>query len=76
MCQPLIQWRQQGSGRFYQVYLDKDLFNYWKVIKVWGSVNSRLGSWDYDAFESEQQALSYIEEIKKRRTAHKYEVIG
>lgn len=75
-CQPFIEWRQQGSGRFYKQYMEKDMFNYYIVTNVWGSINNKLGYWSRRAFYDAKDALTYIEKEKKRRIAHKYELIG
>ncbi len=64
-------WTKEKK-RYYNIYLDKGLFNDWTITCVWGGVNSRLGNYKLYAFDDIQEAYNMIEHIIKRRLKRGY----
>lgn len=36
-------WINPEKARYYQVFLDQDLFGDWTLLKVWGGIGSNRG---------------------------------
>lgn len=65
----------KGNQRFYKAYLQKDLFNHWTLICVWGGINSRLGNYKQFAFDSFDNAIDMLDKIKERRKDRGYKLV-
>ena len=63
---------QKANGRYYKVYLYRDLFGDWMVTKVWGAINSRLGNYTHQMFYEYIDARNCINEIIERRKERGY----
>lgn len=67
--------RWQSKTKFYGAYLQRDLFKDWNLTLIWGSLNSRLGNSKNHIFDTQSDALKYIEKIHKRRQQRGYQLI-
>lgn len=67
-------WHKE-NGRYYQIYLLKDFFDTWMLTCSWGSLYSRLGNYKNFAFQSYEEALQMIEDVKKKRNKRGYNLI-
>ena len=71
-----LRWIHVGKRRYYAVYAQPDLFGFWVVARVWGSLDSNRGQTRLEAFASESQAREAIETIRKRRMQRGYSAGG
>jgi len=66
-------WVHPAKARYYQVYLDRDLFGDWTLRKVWGGIDSSRGRMHNTGIPSYDDGVEQIREIAKRRGAHGYQ---
>ena len=72
----LSQRWHKGNLRYYQIYLQKDLLNFWTLTCVWGGINSRLGNCKTYTFERYEDALEEINRLKVRRSKRGYSIVN
>lgn len=68
-------WVHREKHRYYQVYLEQDLFGDWSLRTVWGGVGSRRGRVHNTGVGSYEEGLGQIREIEKRRAQRGYAVV-
>ncbi len=39
----MYRWVNPEKGRYYNAYLDRDLFGHWVLTKAWGGINNHRG---------------------------------
>ena len=69
-------WVNPEKARYYQVYLEQDLFGDWCLRKVWGGVHSHRGRMHNTGVSSYEAGLDRVREIAKRRAARGYQRVG
>lgn len=69
-----MRWHK-GAERFYQVHLQKDMLGDWSLTCAWGGQRSRLGNYRNHTFETQNEALKFIESVMIRRLKRGYQVI-
>ena len=65
-------WINPQKARYYQVFLDQDLFGDWTLIKVWGCIGSNRGRMHSTAVGSHEAGVELVDEIARRRTRRGY----
>lgn len=75
LSQSHLRWHK-GSARYYQIMINKDLFNQYTLTCVWGGLNSRLGNYKTYVFEDPQEALAFINKTKRTRATRGYQMVG
>jgi hypothetical protein len=68
-------WINPEKARYYQVYLDRDLFGDWTLRKVWGGTGSRLGRMHSTGVASYEEGSAQVRAIAKRRFQRGYRSI-
>ncbi|MEE4377745.1 MAG: WGR domain-containing protein [Candidatus Competibacteraceae bacterium] len=68
-----ISQRWERDTRYYQVYLQQDLWGNWVVTRVWGRQGSRLGRVVNQPCANYAEAQKVLEQIGRRREQHGYE---
>ena len=78
MAEPSLHqaWVNPVKARYYQVFLDRDLFGHWTLRKVWGGLDSHLGRTHNTGVASYDDGIEQIRAIAKRRTQHGYRRIN
>jgi predicted DNA-binding WGR domain protein len=61
-----IRWENDERGRYYQVYLHRDLLGDWRLTRVWGRKGSALGQTRHDVVDSEHEGREMIKKIAVR----------
>ena len=65
-------WINPEKARYYQVFLDQDLFGDWTLIKVWGGIGSNRDGFASSGVPSRNAGLEAIERISQRRSRRGY----
>ena len=65
-------WINPEKARYYQVFLDQDLFGDWTLIKVWGGIGSNRGRMHSTGVASYEAGVEQIGEIARRRAQRGY----
>jgi len=65
-------WINPEKARYYQVFLDQDLFGDWTLIKVWGGIGSNRGRMHSTGVASYEASVEQIGEIARRRAQRGY----
>jgi hypothetical protein len=60
-------WISAEKARYYQVFLDQDLFGDWTLIKVWGGIGSNRGRMHSTGVASYEAGVELVDEIARRR---------
>lgn len=60
------------KNRFYNVYLQPNLFGHVSVICSWGSINSKRGNYKIIHCDDEDHIKITLQSIQKRRIARGY----
>lgn len=71
----IIHYEKSSKRRFYTFYVTKDLFGYWTLAKHWGSLDSRLGGHEKQAFFSYKACKRKLNELKKIRLNRGYQKV-
>jgi hypothetical protein len=71
-----LAWINAEKARYYQIYLDQDLFGDWTLIKVWGGVGSNRGGIACSGVASLKAGMDEIEHISRRRSKRGYRRIA
>jgi hypothetical protein len=66
-------WINPEKARYYQVFLDQDLFGDWTLIKVWGGIGSNRGRMHSTGVASYESGVEQIDEIARRRVQRGYD---
>lgn len=69
-------WIHDEKRRYYGVFLQRDLFGDWTLIKNWGSLDNGRGQLRMDAVTDRISGLRQIAEIAHVRRAHGYRERG
>ncbi|MGB5733817.1 MAG: WGR domain-containing protein [Thiohalocapsa sp.] len=65
-------WINPEKARYYQVFLDQDLFGDWTLIKVWGGIGSNRGRMHSTGVTSYEAGIELVDEIARRRSQRGY----
>jgi hypothetical protein len=65
-------WVNPEKARYYQVFLDQDLFGDWTLIKVWGGIGSNRGRMHSTGVASYEAGVELVDEIARRRSQRGY----
>jgi hypothetical protein len=65
-------WINPEKDRYYQVFLDQDLFGDWTLIKVWGGIGSNRGRMHSTSVASYEAGVELVDEIAQRRSQRGY----
>lgn len=65
-------WINPEKARYYQVFLDQDLFGDWTLIKVWGGIGSNRGRIHSTGVASYEAGVELVDEIARRRSQRGY----
>ena len=68
-----LRWERERDTRYYEVFLERDLFGDLVLTRVWGRKGSALGSMKRLPVASVAEAQSALAAIAKRRAQHCYE---
>jgi len=68
-------WINPEKARYYQVFLDQDLFGDWTLIEVWGGIGLNRGRMHSTGVASYQAGLEQFDEIARRRTQRGYDSV-
>jgi len=73
-----IQWIHHRKRKYYAVLVCRDLLGDWVLIREreWGSLDSKRGGQKTELLGSEDEAVSKLKDISKRRLAHGYSRVG
>jgi hypothetical protein len=65
-------WINPEKARYYQVFLDQDLFDDWTLITTWGGVGSNRGRMHSTGVASYEAGVEQMGEIARRRAQRGY----
>lgn len=65
-------WVHPAKARYYQVYLDRDLFGEWTLRKVWGGIDSHRGQMNSTGVASYEDGIAQVGAIAERRVQRGY----
>ena len=65
-------WINAEKARYYQVFLDHDLFGDWTLITVWGGIGSNRGRMHSTGITSYEAGIELVGEIARRRSQRGY----
>jgi hypothetical protein len=65
-------WINPEKARYYQVFLGRDLFGDWTLIKVWGGIGSNRGRMHSTGVASYEAGVELVGEIARRRAQRGY----
>jgi hypothetical protein len=65
-------WINPEKARYYQIFLDQDLFGDWTLIKVWGGIGSNRGRIHSSGVASYEAGVALVDEIARRRALRGY----
>ena len=68
-------WINPEKARYYQVFLDQDLFGDWTLIKVWRGIGSNRGRMHSTGVASYASGIELVEEIIKKRKTRGYRLV-
>lgn len=71
-----IKQRWVKEGRYYEAYLQQDLWQEWVLTKVWGRRGAALGQIRDVPCRSYEEGLSRLEEVNRRRRQRGYVAVG
>lgn len=67
-------WRRET--RYYVCELRQNLFGEWIIIRSWGDIRSKRGRQMEQVCDSLSSALQVFQEVEKRRTARRYQLVN
>ena len=70
--QKSLTWINHTERRYYKVMIYRDLLNDLMMQRVWGSLDTKRSGQMSVLISSEEQALSMLDVIKKKRKARNY----
>ncbi len=65
-------WINPEKARYYQVFLDQDLFGDWTLITAWGGIGSNRGRMHSTGLASYEAGIELVDEIARRRAQRGY----
>ena len=65
-------WVNPAKARYYQVFLDRDLFGEWTLIKVWGGIGSNRNRMHSTGVAPYEAGIELVDEIARRRSQRGY----
>jgi len=65
-------WVNPQNNRYYRIVLQQNLFAEWVIIKIWGTLHTKLGNTKTYLCSSYEDALEKASQIAKQRTRKKY----
>jgi len=69
-----LRFENMSSQRYYEVHVQRDLFNLWSVTRVWGRKNSALGQIRHQACDSYLHAIHEVDTIIQQRRNRGYQL--
>jgi len=70
-----IRWKHELKGRYYVCLLEQDVWGEWVLTLAWGGQKKTKGTSRKIVARDYQDALLRIENIKKIRKKHDYEIV-
>jgi len=64
--------RWTTATRYYQLFVQRNLFGQWELVRAWGGRNSRLGRHLVDPATSRDDALAMLATESRRRQRRGY----
>jgi hypothetical protein len=65
-------WINPEKARYYQVFLDQDMFGDWTLITAWGGIGSNRGRMHSTGVASYEAGVELVDEIGRRRAQRGY----
>ena len=65
-------WINPEKARYYQIFLDQDLFGDWTLIRVWGGIGSNRGRMHSTGVASYEAGIELVDDITRRRSQRGY----
>jgi len=69
-----LRFENDKNQRYYEVHLQKDLFNLWSVTRVWGRKRSALGQVRHMPHETYLSAIQDIDTVIRQRRNKGYKL--
>lgn len=69
-------WKWVSNTRYYKIQLQKNLFEEWTLVKEWGGLYNRLGSFKYESFDNYEEVIESITRISKKRKSRGYHLLN
>ncbi len=63
---------EKDNGRYYCIYLYRDLLGDWVLTRAWGGMFSKLGNYEHEVYLNYIEAVRAIILIKERRKQRGY----
>ena len=71
-----VRRRWEKATRYYEAYVDQDLWGGWVLTRVWGRRGTRLGQIRRAPFGSYAEALDQLAAVAERREKRGYAPVG
>lgn len=68
-------WLNRKLGRYYKIFVHKDMLNDLILTCVWGSMNSNLGNYSHTLIKNLDEAKEFIVIMEKKRFKRGYQLI-
>lgn len=65
-------WENDGTDRYYEAHLARDLLGDWVLTRVWGRRGSPRGRVLHTPCDSPEQARGLLSKVTAQRQAHGY----
>jgi predicted DNA-binding WGR domain protein len=65
-----MEWR--SPRRYYRVFIQRNLFGQWELLRVWGGVGSRRGGHVVQPVATREDALLLLQQVQRKRAQHGY----
>lgn len=69
-------WQNTAKRRYYKIFIQPDMLNEFVIICNWGSQITRRGNCRKHAFQSQNEAVEFVEQMLKRRARRGYELLS
>jgi hypothetical protein len=67
--------REGEEWRYYQAFLEQDLWGHWCLTRVWGGLIRRTGQMLRCPVDSREAGLAALRRIARERRAHRYRLM-
>jgi len=72
-----VHLRFEKDTRYYELHLDKDLFDNWSITRVNGKTKTRLGQYRHEFFGSLDEAIKRVSDLSQYRVEkRKYKLVN
>lgn len=69
-------WQWKSEERYYTIRLQRDLFGEWSLIKSWGGLRNKLGSYSIEICETYESAMETIRKTDLKRKKRHYNLLS